>query len=113
MFIVRYTKILAGKRRKCWKELNFVLVPGGPSTEYQKLHSIHNYKEKTKDVIRAKLPGNLGTNKPRLHAVKATATLHMLMENNVDEMPLKMKTLQSGEKWSPYVYHHRFGRMKP
>ena len=58
----------------------------------------YRYKEKMKASIRAEPHRNLGTKKPRLHTVQATATLRMLLENNADKMPHKTKTLHSGEK---------------
>ena len=41
---------------------------------------------------------NLGSKKPCLYTLQATATLRMLLENNDDRMPHKNKTLDSGVK---------------
>jgi hypothetical protein len=42
--------------------------------------------------------GNLGSKKPRMHTVQATATLRVLITSQADRMPHKSRTLQSGEK---------------
>ena len=60
--------------------------------------SFYRYKEKAKAGLRAEPHGNLGSKKPRLHTLQATANLSMLLENNADRMPHKTKTLDLGEK---------------
>jgi hypothetical protein len=42
--------------------------------------------------------GNVGTAKPRIHTLQATATLWLLLEQLADHMPHKTRTLETGEK---------------
>ena len=67
------------------------------------IHSVsratyHRYKGRAKSGVRPEPHGNLGTKKPRLQTLQATATLRTLLENSADQMPHKSKTLPSGEK---------------
>ena len=42
--------------------------------------------------------GNLGSKKPRMHTLQATATLRTMIVSDADRMPHKTRTLESGEK---------------
>jgi len=42
--------------------------------------------------------GNLGSKKPHIHTSQATTTLLTIIVFDIDKMPYKMRTLESGEK---------------
>ena len=58
----------------------------------------YRYKEKARAGKQANVHGNVGSKKPRMHTLQATATLRTLIESDVDKMPHKTRTLESGEK---------------
>ena len=42
--------------------------------------------------------GNLGSKKPRMHTMQATATLRVMIGDDADRMPNRTRTLNSGER---------------
>ena len=60
--------------------------------------TFYRYREMSKAGMRAEEHGNLGTKKPRMHILQATATLRLLIKNEADRMPHKSRTLESREK---------------
>ena len=51
-----------------------------------------------KNDRKAEEHGNLGSKKPRMHTLQATATLRTILVSDADKMPHKTRTLVSGEK---------------
>ena len=68
----------------------------------------YRYREMSKVGMRAEEHGNLGTKKPRMHTLQATATLWLLIKNEADRMPHKSRTLESGEKVPAMVFPSTF-----
>ena len=58
----------------------------------------YRYKEMAMLGKQAEGHGNLGSKKPRMHTMQATATLRVMIGDNVDRMPNKTRTLNSGER---------------
>ena len=58
----------------------------------------YRYKEKARAGKKADVHGNVGSKKPRMHTLQATAILRTLIESDADKMPHKTRTLESGEK---------------
>ena len=58
----------------------------------------YRYKEKAVAGKQAEVHGNVGSKKPRMHTLQATATLRLLIQSDADRMPHKTRTLESGEK---------------
>jgi hypothetical protein len=48
--------------------------------------------------MRADHHGNVRITKPQIHTLQATATLRLMLEQTVDHMPHKMRTLENEEK---------------
>ena len=51
-----------------------------------------------KNGRKAEEHGNLGSKKPHMHTLQATATLRTILVSDADKMPHKTRTLESGEK---------------
>ena len=68
----------------------------------------YRYKEKARAGKQADVHGNVGSKKPRMHTLQATATLRTLIESDADKMPHKTRTLESGEKVSSMVLPSAF-----
>ena len=64
------------------------------------VHRSSYYRYKADALIgkRAEQHGNLGTKKPCLHTLQATAMLQTILENTVDHIRHKSKTREDGEK---------------
>ena len=60
--------------------------------------TFYRYKDMAKMGKKQEEHGNLGSKKPRMHTVQATATLRTMIVSDVDRMPHKTRTLESGEK---------------
>ena len=60
--------------------------------------SFYRYKADALIGKRAEQHGNLGTKKPRMHTLQATATLRTVLESTADHMPHKSRTKEDGEK---------------
>ena len=58
----------------------------------------YRYKDKAVAGKQAEVHGNVGSKKPCMHTLQATATLRSLIQSDADRMLHKTKTLESGEK---------------
>jgi hypothetical protein len=58
----------------------------------------YRWKVNANSGMRADQHGNVGTTKPRIHTLQATATLRLMLEQSADHMPHKTRTLETGEK---------------
>ena len=69
-------------------------------TTIMDLHRSSYYRYKADALIekRTELHGNLGTKKPRMHILQATAILRTLLESIADHIPHKSRTKEDGEK---------------
>lgn len=70
---------------------------------WQTIHAIsqatyYKYKEMATLGKQAEGHGNLGSKKPRMHTMQATATLRVMIGDDADRMPNRTRTLNSGEK---------------
>ena len=69
---------------------------------WQTIHAIsratyYRYKEMATLGKQAEGHGNLGSKKPRMHTMQATATLRVMIGDDADRMPNRTRTLNSGE----------------
>jgi len=60
--------------------------------------TFYRYKERAKNEGKPEHHDNLEMKKPQTHTLQATATVRLLVENEVDTMPHKTITLKSREK---------------
>jgi hypothetical protein len=60
--------------------------------------TFYRYKEMSRNGKKPEEHGNLGSKKPRMHTLQATATLKTIVVADADRMPHKTRTLESGEK---------------
>jgi hypothetical protein len=58
----------------------------------------YRWKVNANSGMRANQHGNVGTIKPRIHTLQATATLRQMLEQFVDHMPHKTTTLETEKK---------------
>ena len=70
---------------------------------WQTIHAIsratyYRYKEMATLGKQAEGHGNLGSKKPRMHTMQATATLRVMIGDDADRMPNRTRTLNSGER---------------
>ena len=80
---------------------------------WQTIHAIswttyYRYKEMAMLRKQAKGHGNLGSKKPRVHTMQATATLRVMIGNDADRMPKRTRTLNSGERVPAMVLSSAF-----
>ena len=81
---------------------------------WQTIHAIsratyYRYKEMATLGKQAEGHGNLGSKKPRMHTMQATATLRVMIGDDTDRMPNKTRTLNSGEReFRQWYCHQRF-----
>ena len=70
---------------------------------WQTIHAIsratyYRYKEMATLGKQVEGHGNLGSKKPRMHTMQATATLRVMIGDDADRMPNKTRTLNSEER---------------
>jgi hypothetical protein len=58
----------------------------------------YRWKVNASSGMRADQHGNVGTTKPQIHTLQATATLRQMLEQSADHMPHKTTTLETREK---------------
>jgi hypothetical protein len=58
----------------------------------------YRWKVNANNGMRADQHGNVGTTKPQIHTLQATATLCLMLEQSTDHMPHKTRTLETKEK---------------
>ena len=58
----------------------------------------YQWKVNTSSGMRIDQHGNIGTTKPRIHTLQATATLCQMLEQSADHMPHKMTILETRAK---------------
>jgi hypothetical protein len=58
----------------------------------------YRWKVNANNGMRVDQHGNVGTTKPRIHTLQATATLRLMLEQSTDHMPHKTRTLETREK---------------
>ena len=80
---------------------------------WQTIHAIsratyYRYKEMTTLGKQAEGHGNLGSKKPRMHTMQATATLRVMIGDDADRMPNKTRTLNLGERVLAMVFPSAF-----
>jgi hypothetical protein len=70
----------------------FVTIMGVSRATY------YRWKVNANSGMHADQYGNVGTTKPRVQTLQATATLHLMLEQSANHMPHKMRTLDTREK---------------
>ena len=70
--------------------------------------TFYRYKEESMVGKQATAHGNVGLKKPRLQTLQATATLRTIVVPNLDKMPHKTRTLQTGERVTAMVLPSAF-----
>ena len=58
----------------------------------------YRYKEMATLGKQAEGHGNLGSKKPQMHTMQATATLRVMIGDDANRMPNRTRTLNSGER---------------